>query len=134
MNENDVANILIAKLLEKKFIVHRYNSYTTNSIYLKLDFGLSCGIRIADHPGKQKYNYRFNVLKDYNGNKVILKDGLICRFYNFNELDAVLKAVELEKREKISKYGIKKYQMYMVKKSQEDLYKRFRKVKGEIRK
>lgn len=53
MNGNDVANYLIPKLLEIGFIVHRYNSHSTSSIYLKLDYGLSCGIRIADHKGKK---------------------------------------------------------------------------------
>jgi hypothetical protein len=99
MGGNDVANILVERILEMGFIVHRYNAYSTSSIYLKLDYGLSCGIRIADHPGKKKYSYRFNVIKDYIGNKVIYKDGLICRFYDFNELENVLEAVQEKKNE-----------------------------------
>lgn len=127
----DVANILIEKLLDKGFIVHRYDSYSTSSIYLKLDYGLSCGIRIADHPGKKKYSYRFNVIKDYKDNKVIIKDGLICYFYDFNELDSVLQAVQNEKQEKINKYGIKNYNSYMGKeKLENELFKRFKQVKG----
>ena len=117
----DVARILIEKLLDIGFIVHRYDSYSTSSIYLKLDYGLSCGIRIADHPGKKKYSYRFNVIKDYKNDKVIIKDGLICYFYDFNELDNVLQAVQNEKKEKINKYGIKNY----------NLYKRFKIMEGE---
>ena len=129
----DVVNFLVKRLLNMGFVVHRYDSHSTNSIYLKLDFGLACGIRIADHPGKKKYSYRFNVIKDYKGNKVILKDGLICRFYDFNELENVLDAVEKEKHEKINKYGLKNYQMYMEKESKSDLYKRFIEMKGEIK-
>lgn len=129
MNGNDVANYLIPKLLEIGFIVHRYNSHSTSSIYLKLDYGLSCGIRIADHPGKKKYSYRFNVIKDYVGNKVILKDGLICRFYDFNELDSVLNAVQQEKQQKLNKYELKNYQRYMEKeKNENELFKRFKKA------
>ena len=131
MTGKDVASILISKLLENNFIVHRYNSYSTSSIYLKLDYGLSCGIRIADHPGKKKYSYRFNIIKDYTGNKVILKDGLICRFYNFNELEDVIDAVKKEKQEKLSKYGLQNYQMFMERQSKTDLYKRFKIMKGE---
>ena len=130
MNGIDVVNFLVKKLLDMGFIVHRYNAYSTNSIYLKLDFGLACGIRIADHPGKKKYSYRFNVIKDYKGNKVIVKDGLICRFYDFNELEYVLEAIQKEKQDKINKYGLKNYQMYMEKESKSDLYKRFKKVGG----
>lgn len=131
MTGNEVTNILVSKLLDMGFIVHRYNSHSTSSIYLKLDYGLSCGIRIADHPGKKKYSYRFNVIKDYSGDKVILKDDLICRFYDFNELDSVLNAVQQEKQQKISKYGLKNYQMYMKKEKQDnELFKRFKKVGG----
>lgn len=93
MDGKDITNILIQKLLKMNFIVHRYNSYTTSSIYLKIDYGVACGIRIADHPGKKKYHYRFNVIKDYVGNKVIVKDNLVSYFFNFNELDKVLETV-----------------------------------------
>lgn len=129
MTGNKVTNILVSKLLDMGFIVHRYNSHSTSSIYLKLDYGLSCGIRIADHPGKKKYSYRFNVIKDYVGNKVILKDGLICRFYDFNELDSVLNAVQKEKQQKINKYGLENYQRYMEReKNENELFKRFKKA------
>ena len=129
MTGNEVTNILVSNLLDMEFIVHRYNSHSTSSIYLKLDYGLSCGIRIADHPGKKKYSYRFNVIKDYVGNKVILKDGLICRFYDFNELDSVLNAVQQEKQQKLNKYGLKNYQRYMEKeKNENELFKRFKKA------
>ncbi len=129
MNGNEVANILISKLLDMGFIIHRYNSHSTSSIYLKLDYGLSCGIRIADHPGKKKYSYRFNVIKDYVGNKVILKDGLICNFYDFYELDNVVNAVQKEKQDKINKYGLRNYQIYMEKqKNENELFKRFKNV------
>lgn len=133
MTEKEIANTLVKKLLKMKFIVHRYNAYSTSSIYLKLDYGLSCGIRIADHQGIKKYSYRFNVLKDYKGDEVILKDGLICHFYNFNELPKLLKDIEMERKEKLNKYGLEKYQFYMKKRAKETLYKRFRKVKGETK-
>ncbi|MCI9245668.1 MAG: hypothetical protein HFJ30_00730 [Clostridia bacterium] len=95
---------------------------------------MACGIRIADHPGKKKYNYRFNIIKDYIGNKVIIKDGLVCRFYGFNELDDVLTAIQKEKQDKIGKYGLQNYQKYMEKDSKNELYKRFKEVRGETNK
>ncbi len=130
MNGIDVADKLVQKLLDLGLIVCRYDAHSTSSIYLKIDYGLACGIRIADHPGKKKYSYRFNVIKDYKGDKVILKDGIICYFYDFNELDSVLEAVQKEKQNKLNRYGLKNYQMYMERESQTDLYKRFMEVKG----
>lgn len=131
MDGNDVANILISKLLEMNFIVHRYNSFSTSSIYLKLDYGVACGVRIADHPGKKKYHYRFNVVKDYKGNKVIRNGNLISYFFDFNELEMIIGAILKEKQEKIEKYGIERYQKYMEIQSQNDLYTRFVEMKGE---
>ena len=129
MNGIDVVNILIPKLLDMGFIVHRYDSHSTSSIYLKLDYGLSCGIRIADHPGKKKYSYRFNVIKDYKGDKVIYKDGLICYFYNYNELDRVLEEIQKEKQNKLNRYGLSNYQMYMKKeRNSNELFNRFKKI------
>lgn len=127
----DVVNKLVPQLLDLNLTVCRYDAHSTSSIYLKLDYGVACGIRIADHPGKKKYSYRFNVIKDYKGDKVIVKDGLICRFYDFTELEDVINAVQKEKQEKINKYGIKNYQMYMERESKSDLYTRFKEVKNE---
>ena len=128
MNGKEIANILVQKLIAEGFIVHRYNSHTTSSIYIKLDYGLSCGIRIADHPGKKKYSCRFNVIKDYVGDKVIIKDGLICRFFDFTELEKVIQAVKQEKQDKINKYGLQNYEIYMKERTKSDLYKRFKKM------
>ena len=38
MNEKEIAKTIIPKLLNLGFIAHRYDAYSTNSIYLKLDF------------------------------------------------------------------------------------------------
>ena len=132
MNGNDVANILIQKLLERHFVVHRYNAYSTSSIYLKLDYGLSCGIRIADHNGKKKYHYRFNVIKDYKGNKVITRDNLVSYFFNYNELDELIDKVQEEKQNKIKKYGLDNYKRYMERESADSLYNRFFEIRGEV--
>lgn len=121
-----IANILVQKLIAKGFIVHRYNAYSTSSIYLKVDYVLSCCIRIADYPGKKKYSYRFNVIKDYIEDKVIIKNGLICRFYDYTELEEVISAVQKEKQDKINKYGLQNYRKYMQERSKSDLYKKFR--------
>lgn len=131
MTGNKIANILASKLIELGFIVHRYNSHSTSSIYLKLDYGISCGIRIADHNGKPKYHYRFNVLKDYKGDGIIYRDNLISYFFNYNELDKVINAVIQEREKKLKKYGIDNYKLYMEEESKTDLYTRFRIVKGE---
>ena len=115
--------------MEMNFIVHRYNSHSTSSIYLKLDYGVCCGIRIADHPGKKKYHYRFNVFKDYKGDKVIKRGNLISYFFTFEEIPQLLEKIKIERDIKIEKYGIDNYKEYMDKNLKEnDLFTRFKMV------
>lgn len=62
MKLDEIANKIQSKLLDKGFIIHRYNAYSTKSIYLKLDYGVGNSIRISDHIGKGHLQYRYNVL------------------------------------------------------------------------
>jgi len=131
MNGTNIAIILAKRLNNLGFIVHRYNSVTTSSIYLKLDYGVCCGIRIADHPGKKKYHYRFNVMKDYRGERAILYDGLPSYFFDFSELEIVIKAVQEERQKKINEYGMNNYKSFIDINSKDQFYKRFTKMEGE---
>ena len=128
MNGNDVAKILTERLIKLGFVVHRYNSVTTSSIYLKLDFGVCCGIRIADHNGRKRYHYRFNVMKNYKGNRAIKRDGLISYFFDYTEIDEIIKMIQREKVNKVYRYGEKNYLEYMRKSKTEKLYERFKRV------
>jgi len=129
MNSDKVAKYLTKELGKLGFVVHRYNAKSTNSIYLKLDYGVCCGIRISDHNGKKKYHYRFNVFKDYKGDKVVVRDNLISYFYTFNELSQLLVKVLEEKKMKLKKYGIENYKRIMNEESEKNsLFLRFEKV------
>lgn len=128
-NEKDIAKKIIIELKKLGFIVHRYDAYSTNSIYLKLDFGVCCGIRIADHNGRKKYHYRFNVFKDYKGDKIVLRDNLISYFYTFEEIPKLIEKVKEEKEDKLKKYGCDSYKKYMENESKSNaLFERFKKV------
>ncbi len=131
MNEKQIAKVLVEELLKLGFTVHRYNAVTTNSIYLKLDYGVCCGIRIADHSGKKKYHYRFNVVKGYNGDKIIYFKNLISFFYTFEELPQLLEEVQKERQLKQQRYGISNYKSYMEKeKINNALFRRFKQIKN----
>ena len=123
------AKILVTELKKIGFIVHRYDAYSTDSIYLKLDYGVCCGIRISNHSGKKKYHYRFNVIKDYKGDKIIHFENLISYFYNFEELPQLIEKVVKEKESKINKYGLTKYKTIMNKEATyNELFNRFKEV------
>lgn len=101
-----VAIILQNKLLKNGFIVHRYDAYTTNSIYLKLDYGACNSIRISDHPGKKYLKYKYNVILNYN-NPHWEKDKDFWRYYCGTSNDRLNEIVNIIVQDKITKkcYG-----------------------------
>ena len=129
MNEKQMAKILIKELSELGFTIHRYNAITTSSIYLKLDYGICCGIRISNHSGKKKYHYRFNIVKGYNGDKVTYSKNIISYFYTFEQISQLIKDVQHERNKKIQRYGLNNYKKYMeIEKESNPLFQRFKQV------
>lgn len=109
MNSNEslikVAEDIQILLKKNDFIIHRYNSYSSNSIYLKVDFGLAGSIRISDHVGKGYLNYTFNVgtdIKEYREEQG--KYG-VRYFIPENRLELLLPLVNKIYKSKITKYG-----------------------------
>ena len=89
----DIADRLVAQLKAAGFTVQRYNAYSTNSVYLKLDYGLAYTIRISDHPGKRHLSYTYNLIKDYRGKRFI-KEGKVWRkFYSFAQVDEMVEGI-----------------------------------------
>ena len=130
MNEEKIADFLIEKLKKLGFVVHKHNAISTNSIYLKLDYGVARGIRIGDHPGKQKYHYRYNVMKDYKGDKVTYFGNLVSYFYTFEELPELLQKVKEEKQEILSNIGERNYKLSMeANKTENPVFKRTKLMK-----
>lgn len=109
MNSNKslikVAEDIQILLKKNGFIIRRYNSYSSNSIYLKVDFGLAGSIRISDHVGKGYLNYTFNVgtdIKEYREEQG--KYG-VRYFIPENRLELLLPLVNKIYKSKITKYG-----------------------------
>ena len=126
--EIEISNKLIKELKEKGIQINKYYAKTTKSIYLKLDYGVCCGIRISDHNGKKKYKYKFNLIKQYNGPKEIIDRKYIRLFYDYNNTEELIDDVQNERKSKINKYGLNNYKQYMKINSQDDLYKSFKNV------
>ena len=101
------ADEIIRNLKAMGFIIHRYDAYSTKSIYLKLDYGASHSIRISDHAGKKHLKYKFNLIKGYKGGRFIKQDGYWRLFYSFDEIDEMIAKVAHDRefiREKVKDY------------------------------
>jgi hypothetical protein len=107
----EITDKIISTLIEKGFVIQRYNSYTTNSVYLKLDYGVSNSIRISDHGGKKYLNYKYNIILDGKTERIMQK---YYRYYfNPDDVDKMIGFILNEKEEKIAKYGADAYESFM---------------------
>lgn len=99
------ANQIINQLIDK-VIIHRYDSYSTNSIYLKFDYGVARSLRISDHTGKKHLKYRFNLIESQAGTPhyVILNDNFPMNFYPPEEIDILVKDILAGRQQQIDKY------------------------------
>lgn len=97
--------------LSNGFIVQRYDAVTTNSIYIKLDFGLSNSIRISDHKGKDGLSYRYNLLAQApQKSRILHTNGTFPRyFYSFDMVDAMFADILKSRYEKQLRFGENKY-------------------------
>lgn len=114
MNIEDIALFIQERLLYSGFILQRYDSYTTNSIYIKLDYGVMNSIRISDHRGKKHLKYRYNLLEDRK--RVNRHDnGKYSRnFYGFEHVHEMLMDIYADKLDRLTRYGPENYSRYMM--------------------
>lgn len=111
---SDFAAKLAGRLLAEGFIVHRYDAYSTNSIYLKLDFGVCNSIRISDHRGKGYLKYRYNIGTDIEKQET-KQDKWPRHYYPISALDNMVAQILSDRHEKQKKYGMQRYESFMQK-------------------
>lgn len=104
---NDIADAVIEQL-SGKVIIHRYDAYSTNSIYLKFDYGVANSLRISDHDGKQHLRYRYNIVEsmsDKSSKKECYRRGLQMIFYSPAMVKACCRDILAAKAEKERQYN-----------------------------
>ncbi|WP_341780475.1 hypothetical protein [Levilactobacillus sp. HBUAS70063] len=112
------AGTLVSFLRHNGVRIMRYDSYSSNSIYLKLDYGLLYSIRISDHRGKEHLRYRFNVIKGYKGPRYVpTKWGWQREFYQLepDDLNDLCMQILYMKEAKLREFGPFRYQTLMEK-------------------
>lgn len=105
----ELAAIIVNHLLAEGFTVQRYNAYTTNSIYLKLDYGVCNYIRISDHPGKRHLKYQYNIgphIEKFRKEK----DRYDRFYYRLDRARNMLERIIRDRDTKKSQYGAPEYQ------------------------
>lgn len=108
------AKWVIQQLKKEGFIVQRYDSFSTNSIYLKLDYGVMNSIRISDHRGKKYLSYRYNMLTCCP--ELIAsrdKEGFVKYYFPINEHEVLIKKILYDRQVKLGRMGEVKYKIQM---------------------
>lgn len=118
---NEIAEKVIEQL-RGKVIIHRYDAYTTSSIYLKFDFGVANSLRISDHYGKRYLKYRYNILTTQKSKQVKKDCGFERIYYSPEMVNAVCRDILAAKEVKKNKY--KDYDGLVKRKSQEVYHER----------
>lgn len=119
----ELAKQLIDALKAEGFTIQRYNSYSTRSIYLKLDYGVSNSIRISDHKGKDHLSYRFNLLTHIE-ESYITQDRFPRYFYPAKDVKKLITEIIQHRDIQQKRYGLKSYQSLMDKNRVENADKR----------
>lgn len=109
---DELANLISRKLIDAGIIIHRYDSYSTNSIYLKLDYGVCNSIRISDHPGKKHLRYRYNIGPKFENQRKV-QQGYERFFFLSNDPEKLINKVISDRERKIQHYGKEKFQEYI---------------------
>lgn len=106
---------LILLLKSNNFIIQRYDSYSTDSIYLKLDYGMCNSIRISNHKGKKHLNYMYNLVLDgCNSYYIKNTDGKYTRhYYSLDNMDLLISHILENRTEKLLKYKTSGYNYLM---------------------
>jgi len=115
-----VIDAVLEHAVKNDIIVHQYKAKTSNSVYLKFDFGVLNTLRVSDHKGKRKYPYKYelsshrsetvSVKKFYKGNEFYVYK--MC----FDDLDLFLDILVEERNEKLAKFGESGYAAILKKK------------------
>lgn len=102
---------MIKRLLQAGVTVQRYDAYSTDSIYLKLDYGVCNSIRIGGHPGKGYLKYRYNI----GGYIKKFKEKNNMVFYPSDKSKNLVRRILKDREIKIQRYGKEQYRHYMKK-------------------
>lgn len=132
MLTEEATDILINHLTDKcpDIIIHYYHSYTSNSIYIKLDYGAANSIRISDHDKSDNgYNYKYELRTDKTLSWHRFENDIYKIMYPSTQIEQLANKIIKEREKKINEKGqsylneLKKRKSYMDSDKSKKFYK-----------
>ena len=108
MLTEEATDILINHLTDKcpDIIIHYYHSYTSNSIYIKLDYGAANSIRISDHDKSDNgYNYKYELRTDKTLSWHRFENDIYKIMYPATQIEQLANKIIKEREKKINEKG-----------------------------
>lgn len=94
----------VCNALAGKMIIHRYDAFSTNSIYLKFDYGVANSLRISDHDGYGYLSYRYNIIIGLKKAYAETSGQYVKEFYPESMVDDVINRIIEMCEERIRRY------------------------------
>lgn len=111
---DSLAAYIIRELKKEGITIQRYDSYSSMSIYLKLDFGVLNSIRISDHDGKKHLAYRYNLLTHLSKFQwQRTEQGWPRYFFPNNQVNEMLAKIKQDRMVKMAVLGPEDYEQKM---------------------
>lgn len=108
MLTEEATDILINHLTDKcpDIIIHYYHSYTSNSIYIKLDYGAANSIRISDHDKSDNgYNYKYELRTDKTLSWHRFENDIYKIMYPATQIEQLANKIIKEREKKMNEKG-----------------------------
>lgn len=100
---HEAARRISRTLIHNGCVIHRYDAFVSNSVYIKVDAGVVCSIRLSDHPG---YEYRFNYMAQVPGDQVLCHSEGTLRFhYQSGAVDQLILDVLTLRQDRMELYA-----------------------------
>ena len=103
------ATFMLINYLTKKctdIIIHYYHSYTSNSIYVKLDYGAANSIRISDHDKTDNgYNYKYELRTDKSLSWHRFENDIYKIMYPATQIEQLANKIIKERAKKMKEKG-----------------------------
>jgi hypothetical protein len=118
MKENQhISKKIITELKKYGLVIQMYEASTSNSIYLKLDYGIAGSIRISDHHShKAEFPYRYNILKYFSEPmEIATLSGQKQFFYSWKDVNLLIEHILKERLVRRKTNGIYQYNALMYK-------------------
>lgn len=108
----ETAHKIIDTLKAEGVIIQYYQSITSESVYLKLDYGVLKSVRISNHHGKSHLKYRYNIQSNITKRRYDRQDKRF--YYPMSDANIMIEQILKDRNDKISRYGQAKYNEFMM--------------------